>query len=409
MNRAGVRLKRRNDWVLVCAGSHAEIPLITTLRKLGFRVVTSGNRPQDLGHTYADAYRFGDFSNSSELERIAREFKVVGIISACNDFAAIAAAEVAQRLNLPGHDNPMTSIEIHHKDLHKQHLRNLSIRHPESVELDLAFYDPQILVDLKFPLIVKPVDLTGGKGMTICSNSSEITLALERVRAISRSSRVVIEEYLFGTQHGVSMLLVDKKVRFVFTDDEQYGQNTFLVAGTTSPSSLKAEFVEYVVCSIEKLANHLGLVDGLIHCQVVANERGVFILETCRRCPGDLYPTFVELATDFAYTTNLIAPFVGLPIAAPTQPVAQHRIARFCIMSESAGIIEDARPAEWMTSHIVEQCLWWTRGEVVEDNFTHKLGIAFARFPDCEGQAYFLSNFACRYPVTIGHKDKLES
>lgn len=397
----GLQSLNQDRWVLVCGGSHAEIPLINALTSLGLLVVTSGNRPNDIGHRYANEYRYADFSDADSISTIAREFEVVGIVSACNDFAAIAAAEVAFRLNLPGHDKPNIARQVHHKDLHKQKLRELGISHPTSVEIEIDTYDPESIINLRFPLIVKPVDLTGGKGMAVCHDQTEVLDALRRVQEFSRSTRAVIEEYLSGTQHGVSLLLRGQKVVFKFFDDEQYGDNPFLVAGTTSPSSLTKDHEDYVVASVERLARHLELVDGIVHCQVITNEDGVFFLETCRRCPGDLYPTFVELATGFDYATSLIKPFIGEPIEVPARSTSQRLIARFCIMSEKPGVVLNVEPSDFMSSRIIEQVLWCKPGEMITNHLIEKLGIVFTGFEDLEELRFHADNFDKRYSVAM--------
>ena len=75
------------DSVLITGGSHAEIPLIESIHKLGYQVISTGLNQSGLGHLEADRYIKGDFSDNKFVEQIAKENHVVGIVSGCNDFA----------------------------------------------------------------------------------------------------------------------------------------------------------------------------------------------------------------------------------------------------------------------------------------------------------------------------------
>ena len=79
-------------------------PLILAAKKLGFRVITTGNAPELVGHAYADEYYYADFSDKDEVLTLAREQRIDAICACANDFGAITAAYVAEEMGLPGHD-----------------------------------------------------------------------------------------------------------------------------------------------------------------------------------------------------------------------------------------------------------------------------------------------------------------
>ena len=87
--------------VLILNGSLSEIPLIEEAHKLGYYVVTSGNAPSLIGHAYADEYIPCDYSDKEAVLDLVRKHRIDRIISCANDFGAITASYVAERMGWP--------------------------------------------------------------------------------------------------------------------------------------------------------------------------------------------------------------------------------------------------------------------------------------------------------------------
>ena len=291
---------------MIVGGSHAEIPLIKAAKRAGFRVATSGNRPHDRGHAYADQYAGADFSDADAITRIAEELGATAIVSGCNDFAALSTAAAAERLGLGGHDPHNVALRIHHKDRFRELLRELHIPTPASTTVSSAQLARNWAETIGFPLIVKPVDLTGGKGISVCASPAEIEAAVSAALAISRQPHVVVEQFLSGSRHGFTCFVERGLVGFWFADDEQYYLNQYLVSGTTTPSSLPGTAIDELIAQIELITQKLALVDGLMHVQCIQTADGPRIIELCRRCPGDLYPRFVSNSTGFDYAAAVV-------------------------------------------------------------------------------------------------------
>lgn len=322
--------------ILIAGGSHSEIPLIIAAKNLGYFVITSGNREADPGHALSDAYAFADFSDKHALLSVARQWNIDGIVSACNDFSATSVAFVASELGLPGHDVPSICLALHHKDKFRETLKRLNLPVPNFVKIFEASRVPELTQGLSFPVLVKPVDLTGGKGIKKCNSTDEIESALSSARDQSRTEYLLVEEFLQGTNHGVTMFLRSGRVSFQFADDEYVQKNPFLVGGTWTPSSLESRRLEDVREQAEKLAEHLQLVDGLLHLQCISTTKGTFIIEACRRCPGDLYPDFVRFATGFDYANAVLTASIGMEVVIPDE-LKVRSVLRHCAMTPHAG------------------------------------------------------------------------
>ena len=238
--------------LLIAGGGYAEIPLIKAAKSLGYYVITSGNRPSELGHAESDEYRCADFSNRDEMLELANSLDIDAICPCCNDFSAITSAYVAEKLGLPGFDSHETTLLLHHKDLYREFALENKIPTPNAKGFsDLASALANI-EEFDFPIIIKPVDLTGGKGIAKVQNISESNAALENAFSISKSKRIVVEEFIEGSRHGFSAILKDKKVVFHFTDNEHYYLNPYMVSGASAPAAVDQQVIENLIEQSEK-------------------------------------------------------------------------------------------------------------------------------------------------------------
>lgn len=381
--------------MLLLGGSHAEIPLIQAAQALGWYVITTGNNRDGLGHPYADKTVFANYSDKDAMLELARAEGVQAVCSGCNDFALLSTVYVCEKLELPGHDSYATSLEIHHKDKYRALATRLGIPTPRALTvavansendagLNCANFDAAI-ASLTFPIIVKPVDLTGGKGIHRAANLEEAREAYKDACSRTRQDHIVVEEFVQGTNHGFSAMLVKGKVAFAFADNEQYYINKYLVSGANSPSTSGSETLAKLRDYSERIAQDLHLVDGILHIQYIerADETPV-IIEICRRPPGDLYIKFVKYATGIDYPKFIVMAETGEDISGIADVPTQGYWLRHCIMAgpdiANGSTVRDVTFSPEIQSNIVEKFLWYKPGDVVADKLTYKAGIVFFKF-----------------------------
>ena len=213
---------RSKGKILIAGGAHSDIPMIVAAKKLGYHVVTSGNKPEELGHVYSDEYHQADYSDNESMLFLSQQLDIDGICACSNDFSALSSAYVAEKLNLPGHDLYEISKIIHHKDLYRNLSLNYKLSTPKFSSFDNMKDGLKSIDNLDFPLMIKPVDLTGGKGITKINTTDEVESALEKAFFLSKSGRVIIEEFIVGSHHSLSVFLRDCQAVFSFSADEYY-------------------------------------------------------------------------------------------------------------------------------------------------------------------------------------------
>lgn len=368
--------------VLVTGGSHAEIPLINSLHGMGYEVITTGTNRDGLGHKLADLYISADFSNVDAVLEIATKNEVVGIVSGCNDFAYLSAAYASEKLGLKGHDGYATACSFHHKDAFRKALQDCGLPYPQYMVCEKEADVCRAAEVLALPVIVKPTDLTGGKGVAVCHSWEEVIAQYRIALDVTRRAQIVIEEYIEGANHGVSALIADGKVVFSFFDNEEYWLNPYLVSGAYSPSDLTDSQREEIKRQIQAVAKAFNLCDGLFHCQCILDKNGTpYLIDPCRRAPGDLYIQLVSYATGVDYPRMIVQSELGLPFTQELQsPLMNRSIARECVMACTNGVVNDIRIAPSYREHIIDELWWGGQGDEVDDCLKYKAGILFFEY-----------------------------
>ncbi len=366
--------------LLIAGGGYADIPLILSGKQLGFHVITSGNRPDEAGHAFSDEYCKADFSDIEQILDISSKCKVDAVCSCCNDFSELSVAYTAEKLNLPGHDSLETLELIHHKDRYREFAMANDIPSPRAAGFSSPAAALRDIGNFRFPVIIKPVDLTGGKGVSTVNIPEDEREAVEKAFAISKSGRIVIEEFITGTRHGFSAFLINKKVKFFFTDNENYYINPYLVSGAYSPGEIPETAIQSLIQNSEKIANILSLKDGIFHVQFILTESGPVIIEICRRAPGDLYISLVEYAAGVNYPEWIVRASAGLDLSMVSQPLKQKFFLRHCVMASSNGNVKNIKYSNEIKDNVFKQLMWGGYGYEITDFLTQKLGIIFLEF-----------------------------
>ena len=364
--------------ILIVGGSHADIPMVLAAKRLAYHVTTSGNRAADLAHRHSDAFVPCDYSVPEAVIGVARQIGADAICASCNDFSALSSAYAARELGLPGHDVPEVAEMIHHKDKWRAFAREAGIEGPTAVGCANLEEVETALDRLRAPFMVKPVDLTGGKGIQRVETEQEALRAAEAAFSISKAKRIVVEEFISGTRHGFTCMLRSGKVVFHFVDDEIYHLSPYLVSAASSSSSCPEATVENLIAQSEKIAGTLRLVDGIFHVQFILQPSGEpVIIEICRRGPGDLYVELVRHATGAPYAEWIVRAACGMDLGGICEMPVRRSVTRHCLMADRAGIFEGFDFDPDVESRIIDQMVWAQEGERVVDPATHKFGIVF--------------------------------
>jgi carbamoylphosphate synthase large subunit len=363
--------------VLMLNGSYSELHYIEAAHKLGFYVITTGYDPDMIGHKYADKYIQADYSDYVRICQIAKEEKIDAICTCANDFGAITASYVSEKLGLPGHDSFETSLIIHHKDKFKTILRELDINAPVTEIFENENIALEWINTASYPLIIKPIDLTGGKGISRVDNNNEAVNAVKIAFTRSRAKRIVIEDFIDGEQRAILVQLINKKVVRRFHGIEFSNPNPFLISSNAGVG-IDVPVIEdkYLVCAIENIADRLNIVDGALNFQYRIKNGQPYILDPMHRNLGNFYLTCASNATCIPWNEWSVAAEAGMDCSIYAKMEYKNGYSGFHnIMGHRNGRIKNIIVDNDLLEHSFFRHDEWNPGHEIADYMTDKLSI----------------------------------
>ena len=222
------------------------------------------------------------------------------LVPSCNDYSYNSASYVATKLNkFYGFDKfEITSI-LHTKNGFRKFTIDNSLSVPQAIK-----YTKDLDLDgltLNYPLLVKPDDSFSGKGITKIIKKFELKNAVEIAKENSQNRDVIIEEFIEGNLYSHSAFIQDGKILIDFFVDEFCTLYPYQVDSSCISYNLNEEVKNGIRKDIQKLVTFLNLTDGLLHTQFISDNTKFWLIETMRRCPGDLYGALIKKSMNFNY------------------------------------------------------------------------------------------------------------
>ena len=367
--------------VLILNISHNELRMIQALKDMGYYVIGTGGIPGLKGEELVDEYIKGDYSDKEHMLQLAVDKEIDAICACCNDFGVITAAWIAERLGLPGHDTYENALIIHHKDKFKQFAVQHGIQTPKAVYFDNINEAKKWLNHAQFPVIIKPVDLTGGKGVNKAENYIESLKAAEIAFDKSRAKHIVIEPYIEGTQHAICTFLINEKVVAVGSNNEYSFENPYKVEIDTYPANNIESFQDFLVSQIEKMASILHLNDGIFHMQYRIKDNQPWIIEPMRRVLGNLYGIPCGKLNNLNWDYWQAKAYCGDDLTDFPKRVEQRGYWAYrTIMCKKNGIVKGVYVDEKLKKYIYDDFMIWKKGQVITNHLSESLGFYFMSF-----------------------------
>ena len=317
--------------VLILGGSHRDIPLIQASQELGYFVITLGNRDEYLGHNYSDKYYKIDFNDLNAVKRIYYLENVDYLLPGSGEESYLNTVILANELGIGNFDTLNVAQLLHNKWKFKE----LCLKNNISTPRGNYYKDSIRNISLSFPVVVKPTNLSGGRGVEIVQNEVELNNALKK--SSEYSNEIFLEEFIEGKLIACSVILQNQKISYSFFGADESYLNNYLIT-TAYPISVKSVIKNKILLDIETIANKLQLKDGMFHLQIIIKDEIPYIIDVTRRIPGDLYPKLIEDCDEVEYSKAVLESYIGGKLTANLTPTHYPKqILRHCVMPKENG------------------------------------------------------------------------
>lgn len=291
--------------VLLLDTNYSSAPIYDYLVGKGYEVFVAGGNPNDFLARTAEKYLQFDYSDVARTLDVVDSLQIEFVVPGCNDRSYLTCAIINVERGLFGLDSIEATETINNKERFRTFADSIGIPVPRVFRLQDA--------GALWPIIVKPVDAYSGRGVTVLdeSQADQLSDAIRRAKEYSRTGAFIIEEYVDGSLFSHSAFVSGGKIQEDFIVAEHGSANPFVVDTSWVDLGFSEDMLRRVRQNVSSMARDLGLVDGLIHTQFIANNDSYWFIEVTRRCPGDLYAELIERATGFAYVESYVKSFVG--------------------------------------------------------------------------------------------------
>jgi biotin carboxylase len=290
----------------IIGASYLQLPLIRKAKQLGIETHVFAWKCDDVGEKEADHFYPVSIIEKDKILETCRIIKIDGICSIASDLAVLTVCYVAEKMGLTGNGIASSQISVN-KYLMKKAFMDNNIPAAKFILTD-GIVIPDVST-LKYPLIVKPTDRSGSRGVTRLDSSSEsLKDAIEKAIEQSLEKKALVEEFIPGTEYSVECLSFDGNHRCLsVTKKYTTGNPHYIEIGHLEPSDLDEKQIEEITEIVFKGLDSLNIKYGASHSELKVFGNEIKIIEIGARMGGDMIgSSLVNLSTGYDFVKAVI-------------------------------------------------------------------------------------------------------
>ena len=394
--------------LMLLGGIRYLLPAIEAAHKHGIYVITVDYLPNNIAHKYSDEYH-----NVSILEKdkekvlaLAKELQIDGILSYAVDPGVVAAAYVAEQMGLPFTCSYETACILQDKSRFRQFLADNGFNAPHAkgyVNGEDAIKDVDYF---NWPIIVKPVDSAGSKGVSRVDDPKDLPKAIAHALEESHNGHFIVEDFLEldGFQSSADCFSVDGKLVYADFSDQLFDKdaaNPYTPALEIWPSTMKQEHQDYLTSELQRLLSLLHCGTGLYNVESRLCKNGKpYIMEVSPRAGGNRIAELQRIGTGIDLIETEVLKAVGEPLPHNiSMPLYDGCYVNDIAHSLKAGTYQGICYDDvFKQNHVISEAIYPSVGDHVEafhgaNNAVGSIFLKFASRKECDEKKDKLSEY----------------
>lgn len=297
-----------NNKLVILGTNEYQNPLIIRAKELGYETHVFGWKTGAIGETTADVYHDVNIMDYKKLWEEVQKVQPCGVASIASELATHPMNFLLRKLGIPCNTIETDTIATN-KYLMRCAMRDSGIDGPRFTLVEENF-DVTSLKDFKYPLIIKPVDLSSSRGVMKINSQDELKEAIEYALGWSKTKQAILEEFIEGTEYSGESIAYDGKYKLlVVTEKSTTGAPHFVETGHKQPASLSPEILEKVEETLYRAFSAMGIKYGAVHPEFrITKEGRICFMEIGARMGGDCIGSdLVPLSSGYDYMGMVIA------------------------------------------------------------------------------------------------------
>lgn len=393
--------------ILLLGGSAQQVIAIKTAKRLGYYTVLCDYFADNPGQHYADRFYLVSTTDKVAVLKVALDEEVDGIVSYASDPAAPIAAYVAEKMHLP--TSPYEAVEtLCKKDKFREFLCNNGFNTPWSVGYNNAKDIKNDISYFNLPIIIKPVDSSGSKGVTVLYELNELETAINFAFSFSRSHQIIVEEFI-EKKHpyliGGDVFIENGEVVLwgLLNCHRDNNVNPLVPVGKSYPLELDEEDIKNIKDTLQEIICKLHMKSCGMNVELIIDKNGkVFPIDIGPRNGGNMIPDLLSMIFNVDIVDMTVKSAMGETIEINIQEENLF-FATHNLHTMKNGKFKGIVYSEKIKPFIVKECIYKKIGDTVEyfDNAAKVIGIVFLKFNTQEEMREILTNVNKYITITV--------
>lgn len=376
--------------IMMLGANFFQMTAIKRAKELGYHVITVDYLPDNPGHKYGDEYYNVSTVDKEAVLALAIKLKIDGILSYASDVSAPTAAYVAERLGLP--TNPYESIKIlTQKQLFRKFMRDNNLLIPAGRSFNNIEQAKQYFDSLALPVMIKPIDASGSKGVMKVTDRAFFEEAYEEAMSYSLSKNVIIERFIQkkGYQIDGDGFIKDGKIVFFGVMDQHNNllRNPHAPIGLSYPSIQDNIYQGKAYRLIQTIFDKLQMQFGAFNFEyIIGEDEEIYILEIGPRNGGNFIPDTIKYASNVDMIEASIKACVGDDYSDALTSGKEKIASSYVVHSMHSGRFKELKIHTEVKGRIVKQELFVKQGQEIHSfrNGGDSIGAMVIEFDNIE-------------------------
>lgn len=364
----------RQKQLMLLGGLRYLLPVIEAAHNHGYFVITVDYIPDNIAHSYSDAYYNISILDKKAVLSLAQDLGIDGIMSFAVDPGVTTAAYVAEKLGLPFQCSYESACILQDKSKFRKFLAENGF----NVPFAKCYENMQDALEgarlFRFPLMVKPVDSAGSKGVSKVDSIDSLQDAIKYALSESHIGHFIIEDYLekLGCSSDSDCFTINGELCYCSFSDQLFdedAQNPYTPAAYVWPSTMPISAQVELKEELQRLMRLLHVRTGVYNVETrLCTDGKPYIMEVSPRGGGNRLSEMLGYITSTNLVDNAVRAAVGDSVDKINRPDYRGHLAEVILHSQHKGHFRNLNVDETICKQfLVEKDLWVKEGDVVDD------------------------------------------
>ena len=325
--------------VLIVGAGPAQYAGIVKAKEMGLYTIVVDRELNSPGLAIADLPLVIDIIETPRLIRVANQYHIDGVFSVSSEASVKPVAAIAEALGLPGISFDIAKI-VTDKGMMREIYRENNVPSPEFKIVYSLEETYQYIKEISLPVVIKPVDNAGSRGVSLVCNKNKIEDAYLQALSYSNKNKVIVEKFMDGTEVSVEAFVYNKNISILALSEKIRTSPPYLLDTTVMfPLPCCSKLLINDICNVAiKAIKSIGIDNGPVHIEIMITNDGPKMVELAARGPG--FKVFTEMIP-FVTGVDVVKGVIKLSIGeTPNLDITANRSAVLKFIDSPHGIIK---------------------------------------------------------------------